>query len=228
MKNDKSARPTAEVLALWKDYFELCQLDEMNGRQAAIFEVMARPGHYLMSYRLTTWQWLLWPFRCFRIYAGRNSLRRNGIWHDDDSLVQRLEHELNEIEFGSFPLTTGQRSQIRIRIIELNITPNDVRNAFRSCAYMWLHGKSVRHFEQPRKLYWVGRIGRDALAALIGISIAIAVWTGLGDAWQTCTWIGYVLLAEYLTLPLMLLHAIGPAWSKAQQTLQFFPSFNGG
>lgn len=226
MKNDKCSPPTPEVLALWEDYFKLCQVDEVNDRQAAIFEVMARPGHYLMSYRLTTWQWMLWPIRCFRIGTGRNTLRRIGQWPDENSLVQHLEHELKEIEFGAFPLTTEQRSQIRMRIVELNITPNDVRNAFRSCAYLWLRGKPVRHFKQPKTIFWIGKIGRDALAALIGISIAGALWAALSDACQTCTWIGYLLLAEYLTIPLVLLHAIGPAWSKAQQTLEFFPPFN--
>ena len=115
-----------------------------------------------------------------------------------------------------------------MRIIELNIDPNDVRNAFRSCAYLWLRGKSVRHFKQPKTLYWISRIGRDALAALIGISIVGALWAALSDAYQTRTWIDYLLLAEYLTIPLVLLHVIGPAWLKAQQTLQFFPAFDGG
>lgn len=226
MESDNGSHNSPAVVALFNDYVKMVIRDDFGPeeREYKFFRLRARPKHYVLAYKFAWWQKVLWPIRAAKIISGRRRLKGIAQLADNDMSIQRLEHELRYIEFGAIPLNAEQRTEIRTQILAKNIGQRDVRNAFRSLALWWWPKKSIHQIQQPALAYWLGKLGRNVFAVLIGASLAAALWAMQSEACQTCTWVGYFVLAECLTFPFMFCHLVGPSWTQAQHTLGLLPS----
>lgn len=187
----------------------------------------ARPFWYVKNYRFKWWQWLFWPVTCSKITLYRRQIESQPDRLSDHSpLVNSADRALGDLEFGRCPLTAMERWLIRRKILELQLSNAEVRNAFRSFALRWKNGQPIQIKTQPKLLYWCCRVGRDMSASVVALSMLALSWLLLNGACTPCAWTGYVLLAEYFVIFWMLFQFIGPSWAKAQQTLQQFSVIN--
>jgi len=183
----------------------------------------ARPFWYVRNYQLKWWQWLFWPMTCSKITRYRRQIANQPNGPSDHSfLVNTADRAIGDLEFGRCPLTAQQRWLIRRKILELQLSNAEVRNAFRSFALRWQRGQPIHIKTQPKLLYWFCRVGRDMSASVVALSLAALSWLLANNACSPCAWTGYILLYEYALISWMLFQFVGPSWAKAQKTLRQF------
>lgn len=223
--------PDSFDLGVKKIWTSILSAAAQSGDAGAIAESIdfhaARPFWYVRNYRFKWWQWLFWPVTCSKISFYRRQLANQIVGSSDHSrLLNTIDIALGELEFAGCPLTTQDRWLIRRKILELQLSNAEVRNAFRSFALRWKNGQPIQIKKQPKLLYWCCRVGRDMSASVVAFSLIALLWLLANNACSPCAWTGYILLSEYALIFWMLFQFIGPSWAKAQQTLQQFSVIN--
>lgn len=71
--------------------------------------------------------------------------------------------------------------------------------------------------------YWIGKLGKNLSAVLIGLSFSASMWAMQSETCQRCGWVGYLMLAEYMIFSWMIFHLVGPSWTQAEHTLSLLP-----